>query len=53
MRNECGILYAELDSESVGNARRTLDVVGHYARPELFRLRVRANHPLPAEFELD
>jgi nitrilase len=52
LRNECGILYAELDSESTGKARRTLDVVGHYARPELFRLQVRANRPLAAEFEL-
>jgi nitrilase len=52
LRNKCGIIYAELDAENVGNARRTLDVVGHYARPELFRLQVRANQARPAEFEL-
>ena len=52
MRNQCGILYAELDDASVRNARRTLDVTGHYARPELFRLQVRANQLAPAEFDL-
>jgi nitrilase len=53
LRNECGILYAELDEGKVHDARRTLDIVGHYARPELFRLQVRANRLAPAEFELD
>ena len=52
MRSEHGILYAELDPGSVSDARRTLDVVGHYARPELFSLQVRANVPAPAEFAL-
>jgi nitrilase len=51
LRNECGVLYAELDSDSIGNARRTLDVVGHYSRPDLFRLQVRANQLAPVEFE--
>lgn len=51
LRGEFGILYAELDEASVRNARRTLDVVGHYARPELFRLQVRVNQLRPAEFE--
>lgn len=35
-----GILYAEIDLERIGMARRNLDVVGHYARPDLFQLRV-------------
>jgi nitrilase len=35
-----GILYAEIDLERVGMARRSLDVVGHYARPDLFQLQV-------------
>ena len=35
-----GILYADIDLERVGMARRSLDVVGHYARPDLFQLRV-------------
>ena len=40
MRNEEGILYAEIDPERVGAARRSLDVVGHYARPDIFQLHV-------------
>jgi nitrilase len=40
MRNERGLLLAEIDVEKVGSARRTLDVVGHYARPDLFQLQV-------------
>jgi nitrilase len=43
-----GILYADIDLERVGMARRTLDVVGHYARPDLFQLQVnrRPQHPV-------
>lgn len=51
LRDECAMLYAELDVDSIRNARRTLDVVGHYARPDLFRLQVRANQLAPVEFE--
>ena len=42
-----GILYAEIDLERVGMARRNLDVVGHYARPDLFQLRVNRNPQRP------
>jgi nitrilase len=34
------ILYADVDLARVGMARRSLDVVGHYARPDLFQLQV-------------
>ena len=40
MRREQGILYAEVDASRVAGARRTLDVVGHYARPDIFQLSV-------------
>jgi nitrilase len=40
LHEERAILYAEIDLERVGMARRSLDVVGHYARPDLFDLRV-------------
>jgi nitrilase len=36
-----GILYAEIDTEAVRQSRRQFDVVGHYARPDVFRLDVR------------
>jgi nitrilase len=48
LHESLGILYAEVDLERVGMARRSLDVVGHYARPDLFQLRVdrRQQHPV-------
>ncbi|HEU5297353.1 MAG TPA: carbon-nitrogen hydrolase family protein [Burkholderiaceae bacterium] len=40
LHDQRGILYADLDLERIGAARRSLDVSGHYARPDLFQLRV-------------
>jgi nitrilase len=50
MHQETGILYAEIDLERVGMARRSLDVAGHYARPDVFQLRVNTNRLRPVEF---
>ena len=38
---EAGIVYADVDLAHVRNARRQFDVVGHYARPDVFQLFVR------------
>jgi len=46
-----GILYAEIDLERVGMARRSLDVAGHYARPDIFRLQVNRRPQAPVTFE--
>jgi len=51
MRNEQGILYAEIDNKSVSLARRTMDVVGHYARPDIFTLHVNKQPQSPVKFE--
>jgi len=40
LRNERGLLFGEVDLARVGSARRSLDVAGHYARPDLFTLQV-------------
>jgi nitrilase len=40
LRDQQGVLYGELDPELIARARRTLDTVGHYARPDLFQLQV-------------
>jgi nitrilase len=37
---ETGILYAEIDVAAARVSRREFDVVGHYARPDVFQLRV-------------
>lgn len=50
MRNQQGILYAELDMGLISAARRSLDVVGHYARPDLFHLEVKTAALEPAHF---
>jgi len=51
MRNETGVLYAEVDIKRVGISRRTLDIVGHYSRPDIFKLHVNTQPQHPVEFE--
>ena len=38
--DEEGILYAELDLAEIARAKFDFDVVGHYARPDVFQLQV-------------
>ncbi len=40
------VLYADIDVSAAARARRSLDVTGHYARPDIFRLEVN-RAPLP------
>jgi nitrilase len=35
-----GILYADIDTDTVRASRRQFDVTGHYARPDVFQLHV-------------
>lgn len=51
MRREKGILYCEVDSSQVAKAKRALDVVGHYSRPDIFTLHVNAQPQTPVVFE--
>jgi nitrilase len=44
-----GILYAELDLNEVVRARLDFDVVGHYARPDVFQLLVNEQPQLPVQ----
>ena len=50
LHREKGILYGEIDIEKARRARRSLDVAGHYARPDIFRLEVRRTPLTPVEF---
>jgi nitrilase len=40
LRRERGILFADCDPARVVQARRTLDVAGHFARPDVFKLEI-------------
>lgn len=45
--NEEGILYADLDLAEVARSKFDFDVVGHYARPDVFQLLVNESPMLP------
>jgi nitrilase len=40
MEGREGLLHAELDLSAVPRSKFDFDVVGHYARPDVFRLHV-------------
>jgi nitrilase len=50
LHEQFGILTGEIDLERVGLAQRSLDVSGHYARPDIFRLQVNRRAFAPVEF---
>jgi nitrilase len=45
------ILYAEIDAEAAKRARRSLDVCGHYSRPDIFSFAVDRRPRGPVSFE--
>jgi nitrilase len=49
LHREKGILYADIDVEAARRARRSLDVCGHYARPDIFSLTVNRKPLYPVE----
>lgn len=51
MNKESGILYHELELEKVRTAKRALDVVGHYSRPDIFQLHVNSQAQSPCVFD--
>ena len=48
--DEEGIIYAELDLNEITRAKIDFDVVGHYARPDVFKLNVNREPQLPVTF---
>jgi nitrilase len=46
LNRQKGVLYADIDPTAAARSRRSLDVAGHYARPEIFQLHVNRK-PLP------
>jgi len=50
LHNEKGILYATIDLETARNVRKSLDVAGHYGRPDIFHLKVDRRAMPPISF---
>jgi nitrilase len=50
LNRDKGILYAEIDCETARRARRSLDVCGHYARPDIFSFSVNRKPLVPVSF---
>ena len=50
LRKETGLLLADIDVTEVNAARRSLDIVGHYARPDIFSLQVNTRPQRPVSF---
>ena len=51
LRETSGLLYCDIDRERVGIAKRAFDVAGHYARPDIFNLRVNRGVQTPVSFQ--
>lgn len=50
LEGEPGILRVDLDLSAVGRSKFDFDVVGHYARPDVFRFEVNERPWAPVEF---
>lgn len=42
--NEEGILYAEIDQREIIRSKMDFDVIGHYARPDIFDFKIKQAH---------
>jgi nitrilase len=51
--NEDGILTAEIDTGEIARSKYDFDVVGHYARPDVFRLHVNETPARPVVTDFD
>jgi nitrilase len=49
--NQCGILTAEIDLAEISRAKYDFDVVGHYARPDIFQLHVNEQATRPVTID--
>lgn len=51
LHQETAMLYAMIDAEAAGASRKSLDVAGHYSRPDIFQLSVDRRQKPPAVFQ--
>lgn len=50
LHRERGVLFGEIEREAAARSRRSLDVTGHYSRPDIFRLQISRVAMPPVEF---
>ena len=50
LHNEKSIMYADIDVEAARNSRKSLDVAGHYGRPDIFNLEIDRRSMAPITF---
>lgn len=50
INKESGVFYHDIDNEKARIAKRTLDVTGHYSRPDIFQLQVNTLTQSPCVF---
>jgi nitrilase len=50
LREDYGILYADIDVDQSAALHRTFDVAGHYGRPDIFTLTVDRSRRQPIDF---
>jgi len=51
LHQQDGILYCDIDLDRAAEAKRALDVVGHYSRPDIFSLSINTKPQSPVKFE--
>ncbi|KAA3621363.1 MAG: carbon-nitrogen hydrolase family protein, partial [Proteobacteria bacterium] len=51
LHREKTLLISEIDLEVARRARKSLDVTGHYGRPDLFELKIDRRHRPPVVFD--
>jgi nitrilase len=50
LHNEKRLLYADIEVEAARRSRKTLDVAGHYGRPDIFHLEIDRRSMPPVSF---
>ena len=51
LNRDKGVLRCEVDAGAVATARRSLDVAGHYSRPDIFKLSIDRTPQSPIDFD--
>jgi len=51
LHRDKGVLRGEVDASRVASARRSLDVAGHYSRPDIFKLSIDRRPQRPVDFD--